>query len=56
MAACETRIFTIPQSTTYLIPWIVTDDSAMFVDRITFREFGGVGVKTSSCWSGGNAA
>lgn len=56
VAVCETRIFTMPVSTTYLIPLMVTDDSAMFVDRITLRVCGGAGVNTTSCWSGGKAA
>ena len=56
VADCETRIFTIPVSTTYLIPWIVTEDSAILVDRMTLRVLGGVGVNTTSCWSGGKAA
>lgn len=56
VAVCDTRILIIPLSTTYRIPWIVTDDSAMFVDRITLRASGGVGVNTANCCSGGRAA
>lgn len=56
VVVCDTRILIIPLSTTYLMPWIVTDDSAMFVDRITLRESGGVGVNTANCCSGGKAA
>ena len=56
VAACVTRSFTMPVSTTYFTPWMVTDDSAMFVDRITFRLCGGAGANTASCCSGGSAA
>ena len=56
VAACVTRSFTIPVSTTYLIPGMVTEDSARFVERITLRVLGGGGVNTTSCCSGGSAA
>lgn len=53
---CDTRILTIPVSTTYFTPWMVTEDSAMFVARMTLRVSGGAGAKTRSCCSGGRAA
>jgi hypothetical protein len=38
--------FTSPESTTYLTPGIVTDVSAMFVDRMIFLKPTCVGTKT----------
>jgi hypothetical protein len=39
------RVFTNPESTTYFIPEIVTEVSAMFVDKTNFLTPGGAGAK-----------
>jgi hypothetical protein len=43
------RVFTNPESMTYLIPEIVTEVSAMFVDKTNLRTPGGEGAKARSC-------
>ena len=45
--AGEGRTLTSPESTTYLMPSIVTDASAMFVLTMTFLVRGGGGSKTT---------
>mmetsp|Transcript_15676 Transcript_15676/g.59484 ORF Transcript_15676/g.59484 Transcript_15676/m.59484 type:complete len:308 (-) Transcript_15676:713-1636(-) len=47
--------FTNPASITYLIPSMVSDVSAMLVEKMTLRAPSGVGSKIRACWSAGRA-
>ena len=45
---CMSRVLTKPESMTYLMPEIVTEVSAIFVDKTNFLTPGGEGAKALS--------